>query len=58
MSPRNDKRQRRTKQRMYGAGFVCLALLVFILIPEEGFAATLIGIWGAYCILTKRIWVK
>ena len=48
----------RIRQRMYGAGFICMALLGAILIPEEGFAETLIAIWGIYCLFAKRIWVK
>ena len=51
-------RQRKIRQRMYGAGFVCMALLVLLLIPEEGFAAMLLGAWGLYCIFAKRIWVR
>lgn len=58
MTPRNAKRERRIKQRLYGAGFICMALLAFMLIPEEGFAATILAIWGLYCLIAKRIWVK
>ena len=58
MSPRNTKAARRIKQRCYGIGFILMAILAILLIPEEGFAATLIGLWGLYCIFAKRIWVK
>lgn len=46
------------RQRLYGLGFICMAALVFLLIPQEGFAATILAIWGVYCLFAKRIWVR
>ena len=48
----------RIRQRMYGLGFICMAALAFLIIPEEGFAATILAIWGVYCLAAKKIWVK
>ena len=54
----STRKIKRIKQRCYGAAFICMSLLAVILIPEEGFAATLLAIWGVYCLVTKKIWVK
>lgn len=55
---KKSKAQRRMQQRLYGLGFICMAALAVVLIPEEGFAATILAVWGVYCLFAKRIWVK